>query len=262
MMKTKKCFGFAALVCGMTLVLASCAKEDNPANERKTVTIGFENQALNEDGFWCGGPSDIASTYLDEWGSMVSVFTNVYEESVVKVWTVYSVSTSEYGTYDYWSGFAFSSRTETSFAALTLTPDQYNNVVGSAHTGKNFLVAQYTYNGESITMPACKVKGFWYTNSAYTVNSILNGDNYSGAKFDASDWLTCTITGTRADGSTATVDIDLASNGDYVKEWKYCDLSSLGVVTELSFSFSGSRNNAYGLLTPAYICVDDLTIEY
>ena len=47
-----------------------------------------------------------------------------------------------------------------------------------------------------------------------------------------------------------------------MKEWKFCDLSSLGQVTKLEFTFSGSRSNAYGLLTPAYICIDDLTIEY
>lgn len=261
-MKTNKFFGIAALACGLALTFTSCANDDNPANDKTTATIGFEKQTLNADGFWCGGESDICSTYLDDWGSMITVYTNFYEEGLVKFNTTYSISTSDYGTYDYWSGFAISSRTETTFAPLTLTPDQYNNVVGSAHTGKNFLVAQYTYNGEAFTMPACKVKGFWYTNSAYTVNSILNGDNYSGAKFDATDWLTCTVTGTKADGTTATVDIDLASKGNYVKEWKFCDLSSLGQVTKLEFTFSGSRSNAYGLLTPAYICIDDLTIEY
>lgn len=263
-MKKNLYFASAALACGFALSLTSCTKEDNPVDnpDVKPVTvISFENQKLNADGFWCGTENEKGSSYLDDWGSMNTVYPNTYTESGVTVDNTYTVSTSSYGSYDYWSGFAISSRTETTFSALTLTPDQYNNVIGQAHSGKQFLVAQYTYSGEGINLPACKVKGFWFTNSAYTLNSILNGDNYSGAKFGADDWLSCNVTATKVDGTTATVSIDLASKGKYVSDWQFCDLSSLGAVTRLEFTFSGSRNNAYGLLTPAYICIDDLTIE-
>jgi hypothetical protein len=163
----------------------------------------------------------------------------------------------------YWGGFAISSRTETTYDPLTQTPDQYNCVAGKAHSGKNFLVAQLSYNGEKIVVnggqPAW-VEGLWFTNSAYAVNSILNGDNYSGPKFDETDWFKCTVVGKDQFGSTTKVDIDLAKDGDYVKDWRYCDLSKLGKVTELSFEFSGSRTGDWGLNTPAYICIDDIQI--
>ncbi len=106
-----------------------------------------------------------------------------------------------------------------------------------------------------------EVKGFYFTNSAYTVNSILNGDYLAGAKFDATDWLKCTLTGVKSDGTTVDVDIDLAKDGDYVKTWQWIDLSAMGKIGALYFAFSGSRSNEYGVLTPAYICIDDLTIE-
>ena len=105
------------------------------------------------------------------------------------------------------------------------------------------------------------IRGLYYTNSSYTANSILNGDSYSGGPFDATDWLTCTITGVSADGSKTTVDIELAKNGSYVKTWEYADLTPLGKVVQLSFAFTGSRTGQYGLNTPAYICVDDIVVE-
>lgn len=79
-------------------------------------------------------------------------------------------------------------------------------------------------------------------------------------QFDETDWFKCTVVGKDQFGSTTKVDIDLAKDGDYVKDWRYCDLSKLGKVTELSFEFSGSRTGDWGLNTPAYICIDDIQI--
>ena len=83
----------------------------------------------------------------------------------------------------------------------------------------------------------------------------------SPGNFDKTDWLKCTVTGKKQGGGTVSVDIDLAKDGDYVKEWKYCDLSSMGKVVELSFVFTGSKSNDWGLTTPSYMCIDDLEIE-
>lgn len=259
-MKTNKLFGLSVLVCGFALSFTSCSKDDNPSDTKQTATISFESQALNADGFWIGEAKGNSYSYNDDWGGTTTTYTdNAYTEASVKFPVTYNLYTSVYGNSDFWSGYAISNRTETSFSALTLTPDQYNNVTGKAHTGKNFCVI--TTYGETINVPNVLVKGFWFTNSAYTVNSILNGDNYSGAKFDATDWFKCTISGKKADGTTGTVDIDLAKNGSYVNDWQYCDLSTLGKVSELSFAFTGSRSNDYGVLTPAYICIDDMVIE-
>ena len=256
MMKTNKFLGIAALACGFALSFTSCANEDNLGDDKMPVTIGFENQELNADGFWRGGDGEASSAYIDESGNMVTVNSSEYEENMVMVRNAIRSVHTESGSVSSWLGFAISSRTETSFAPQTLTPDLYNNVVGSAHSGKNFLVAQNGLDNKIFIMNSCKVRGFWYTNSAGTVYSIENGDNKWGAPFDATDWLTCTVTGFRVDGTTASVDIDLASNGTYVADWKYCNLSSLGEVTELQLTFSSSRSDQYGL-----ICIDDLTIE-
>lgn len=262
-MKTNKILALAAATA-CSLVLASCSQEDNLANNNvQTITISFENQKLNADGYWIGEAKGASYSYSDDWGGTTTTYTdNAYTEGGVTLPVTYNLYEASYGTSDFWSGFAISSRTATGFDMTTMTPDQYNNVTGKAHTGKNFAIVQ-TY-GETIKVAegdGAVVKSLYYTTSSYTANSILNGDSYSGAKFDATDWFTCTVTGTHADGTTATVDIEIARDGQYVTDWQLADLSKLGKVVELGFSFSGSRSNAYGVLTPAYLCIDDVTIE-
>jgi len=44
----------------------------------------------------------------------------------------------------------------------------------------------------------------------------------------------------------------------YLGDWQWVDLTSLGEVKSLSFTITGSRNNAYGLTTPSYFCMDNL----
>ncbi len=260
-MKTNKIFGLAALVCGLTATLTSCDNQDNAVVADTAVTISFENRQLNADGFWIGSAEGTSYSYEDDWGGKTTTFTdNVYEEGNVKFPVTYSLYESAYGTSDFWSGVAISNRTETSFSLLTLTPDQFNNVTGKAHSGQNFAVI--TTYGETIDLgEGVVVKSLFYTNSAYTVNSIVKGDNFSGAPFTADDWLTCTLNVTKADGTTADVDIELAKDGTYVADWQLLDLSSLGKITKIGFTFTGSRSNDYGVLTPAYICIDDVTVE-
>lgn len=265
-MKTNKFFSFAAIACGLAMSFTSCGEADNAVEEQpaatKSYVISFENQKLNADGFWIGDAKGNSFSYSDDWGGTTTTFIdNAYVEGLVSFPVSYSIYASEWGESDFWSGFAISNRKETSFDAMTLTPDQYNNVAGGAHSGDNFCVV--TTYGETIDLgeKGAVVKGLFYTNSAYTVNSIIKGDYYSGGPFTNEDWLKCTITGTKVDGTTASVDIDLAKEGNYTWRWLYADLSILGKVTRLAFSFTGSRTGDYGLNTPAYICLDDIEVE-
>ena len=258
-MKTNKLFGIALLTCGLALSTTSCtSNQDNPVDDPTIdpttfeVLVSFENQQLNAEKYWIGEENENGQS--DGWGGMYYPCT--YQEQGVTVNTNYCVT--------YWTGFAISGRTETSFTS-PYSADQYNNVAGGAHSGQNFLVAQYAYNNETITISGAEgalVKSLWFTNSAYAVNSILNGDSYSGPKFDETDWLKCTIIGTHPDGTTASVDLDLAKDGTYVGTWQQADLTSLGKVVSLAFTFSGSRTGDYGLNTPAYVCIDDMLVEY
>ena len=88
------------------------------------------------------------------------------------------------------------------------------------------------------------------------------GDGMSPGKFEKDDWLKCTVTATLADGTTKDVEIYLAKDGDYVKDWQFCDFQSLENVTSLSFAFDSTKKNDYGVTTPTYMCIDDIEFEY
>jgi len=260
-MKTKQFFGLIAAVCSVSFSLTSCtAVDDNPIVPVEPVEpvetnaiISFENATLNADGYWRG---DESGEKFDNYGS--EAYACNYAESGVNFPVNYTPAWSS------WSGFAISNRTATTYAELT--PDQYNNITGTAKSGNNFCVVQ-TY-GESIDFGrAVTLKGFWYTNNAWTVSAILNGDGMTPGSFEATDWFKCIIFPTPANGSMsgARYEIDLAKDGDYVKEWKYCDLSDVDAfknIKSLSFAFDGTKKNDYGVTTPAYFCIDDIAIAY
>ena len=244
-MKTNKFLLMAAIACA---AFTSCSTQDNPTGNptKPDVTVvTFEDQTLNADGYWCG---DETGTEFDNWGQ--KGYNCLYKENSVTFPVNYTPAWAS------WMGYAISSRTETGYK--TLNPDQFNNITGKAYQGKNFCVVQ-TY-GETIDFDAAvDIQGFYFTNNAWTVDAILNGDGMTPGKFEVTDWLKCTVTGTKADATTATVDIMLAQNGTYVNSWQWADLTALGKVVSLSFAFTGTKNNDYGLTTPAYMCIDNLT---
>ena len=255
-MKTNKFFALAAIVCGFAMSMTSCNEKDNPVDgEKTTATIGFEGATLNAQGFWCGEVND--NGIDNGWGGMA--YPCIYKESGAEFNTTFSVT--------YWSGYAISNRTQTGFAFGDYTPegmpDQFNNVTGKAHSGKNFCVVQ-TY-GETINLNGATVKGFWYTNSSYTADAYVNGDGMTPGKFEADDWFRCVLYPTPVEGvGGARYEIYLAKDGDYVKDWQYCDLSNVDAfknIKSISFAFEGTKANDWGVTTPAYICIDDIEIE-
>ncbi len=234
------------------MVFTACSDDaEKPNLGPVQKTISFEGAQLNKDHYWIGDST--GTPVIDSRGSKTWPCT--YNEDVTTVKMVLGTG--------YWTGFAISACTGTEFKDSYMGTDQYNCVVGKAQNGNNFLVVQQAYNGECIEFSKpVKVTGFYYTNSAVAANSILNGDAYSGDKFSESDWLKCTVKGTCQDGKVVSYDIDLASKGDYVKEWKSTEnLGSTFVkIVKLEFVFSGSRTGDYGLNTPAYMCIDNLIV--
>ncbi|MGM9707925.1 MAG: DUF4465 domain-containing protein [Prevotella sp.] len=234
----------AALMTAMTL----------SAMAQNTV-VSFENQALNEDGYWIGEENE--NGVSDGWGGMTYPCT--YEEGGLRFNTSYSVY--------YWSGYAISNRTETTFE--NMTPDQYNSAAGKAHSGNNYaIVFSYGQKMDVTAESGSVISGLYFTNAAYALNSVLNGDPYSGDAFTTGDWFKMTVTGYGSNGEkTGDVETYLAdyrsenaADHYYVKDWQWLDLSSLGTVKSISFTLSSSRTGDYGMNTPNYVCIDDVTL--
>ena len=162
--------------------------------------------------------------------------------------------------------FTYSSLTD------TITPGYTNN---SAITGQGVSTNGYfTVNtggdmygiDTEITFEggkAYKAKECYVTNSTYAYRAIKDHDDggFGGVKeWTADDVFTLTITGYNGSKETGHVDFKLADGLNIVNTWQKIDLTELGEVTTLHFALSSTDNGSWGMNTPAYFCLDQLTV--
>jgi len=214
----------------------------------------FDNLTLPVDTFWNG--LDMSGGFSD--GGFF--FPNSY--------------TSYGGTAYVWSGFAYSDKTDTVTTGL---PNQFAAIAGKGYNNSS------TYAVSSVLAdwisykpipniiklnPAKTINGFYVTNNTYAYFSMLNGDSYAkkfgGTTGNDPDWFMLKIQGYHSGIITDSVYFYLAdyrfvnNSLDYiVKDWKWCDLSSLGTIDSLAFTLYSSDTGAYGMNTPSYFCMDN-----
>ena len=104
----------------------------------------------------------------------------------------------------------------------------------------------------------------YITNTTYTLNSLVNGDGYNPPM--AKDGIFKIVaTGYVGDEVTGSAEFFLAK-GEYnfVTDWTKWDLSKLGAVDKVVFSLVASEDQygTYGLNTPAYFAIDDISVRY
>ena len=110
-----------------------------------------------------------------------------------------------------------------------------------------------------------QISGIYVTNTTYAHNSMRDGDQFS-KKFTNADQdyykrLTL-VHGTDVD----SVGFFLAdfthsdSTQDYIlNDWQYIDLTPLGFVDSIKFSLYSSDNGTFGMNTPAFFALDNIT---
>ena len=239
---------FIAILFGLFLFIA-CQKEKGDLVEIKTAD--FESLTLGSTSYWNG------SDGTGEFTSSGVKFINNY--------------TSSYGS---WAGFAYSQKAD-------ITNSGYDNQysVYDAANGTNKFSLYYPPFGSDAfaSFPAgveYTVKSASICNSTYTALTIKNGDpsfakKFGGATGNDKDWFKMTAIGFNASGdSVKSVDFYLAdfrtddNSKDYiVNKWTTVDLSSLGKINKLTFRFSSSDTGAWGMNTPAYVCLDNVKYE-
>lgn len=178
---------------------------------------------------------------------------------------------SNYGS---WDGFLYSNQTDVMTEGYG---NQYSAFTGGGVNGSaNYGLAYYSsYSG---TLPTISfagdtlVSGAFFSNTTYTGLSMQNGDpfakKFGGDSGNDADFLKLVINGLDANGnSTGTVDFFLAdyrfadNSQDYIlKSWSFVDLTSLGAVTSLQFTMQSSDVGVFGINTPTYFAVDNLTV--
>lgn len=240
---------------GMSLLLGivfftACKKEKVDFIEIKTV--GFENLPLGITAFWDG--SDGTGNFKSSGMTFVNEFN------------------SSYGS---WDGFVYSQKADILTADYT---NQFSVFDGS--NGLNKFALYYPPFGGDVFASFAKdslysVNSVSVCNSSYTALTMKNGDPYGfskkfgGTTGNDPDWYKMTVIGFDAAGdSVKSVDFYLAdyrfadnSKDFIISKWTTIDLSSLGKINKMTFRLSSSDNGAYGMNTPAYLCLDNFKYE-
>ncbi|MDQ3015298.1 MAG: DUF4465 domain-containing protein [Bacteroidota bacterium] len=182
---------------------------------------------------------------------------------------------NDYNTkFDVWSGYAISADTNTTTPGFT---NQYSSIVGRGALGSTHYTIGYVFDPEFI-YPTGKaigkpMIGFYVTNSTYAYLSMLDGDafakKFGGETGNDPDFFMLTIKKYQGGAiSDDSIDVYLADfrfgkpSQDYIlKDWKYVDLTSLGEVDSLVMQLSSSDVGIFGMNTPAYVCIDEISTD-
>lgn len=215
----------------------------------------FENLTLAPESHWSGTypyvDVDPADGYADDSSETVAFQSG----------SAGFINTSGYSwSYPFWDGWAYSNKTDTTTPGFT---NQYSAIAGGGFDGSdNYGVSfmSYATNTSTITLAQNSiVTGAYFTNTTYAYLAMLNGEGPATA-FGQDDWLKVTITGKNAQGgTTGSIDFLLADGTDIMDEWTWVDMTVLGVVAGLEFSMTSTDNGDYGMNTPGYFAMDNLS---
>ena len=229
-----------------TFIVKDAAEKADTATVRAivtgdAVTATFENLYLDEESFFMGtkaSDSFVSGSYMFDNGCMPE--------------------------YSFWYNFGYSNKTATTFNSYGV--DDFNSIVGSGVDGsENFCVA-YPQGGKITVLnnpDGDQLKGCYITNAAVTALSMQNGDAYA-KKFTTGDYFKLIIT---ADNGNSVefylADFTSENEDDHyiVNTWQWVDLSSLGTVKYLTFSFDSTDKGSWGINTPTYFCLDNFNCE-
>lgn len=169
-----------------------------------------------------------------------------------------------------WSGWTHSNRVDTTTPGFE---NQYSAYAGGGAGGSaNYALAYLGAPAVRLDAPSV-IDSVDVTNTTYTALSMLQGDSFAkrfgGDSGDDADFLKLTFVGLDLGGSeTGRVDFFLA---DYrfadnrldhvVRDWTRVDLRALGTVAALRFEMSSSDVGSFGMNTPAYFAIDNLSVS-
>jgi hypothetical protein len=220
--------------------------------------IDFEDVTLGPNSATYGGPGT-ADEFVPQEVALMSGSAS------------FRTTITRYSPAEYWSGFAFSNKGDTSTNSWTNDTSSFTGG-GAGGTG-NFAVAYWqSYDpppliGLPAGMQPVSVK---LVNTTYTALTIRDGDpnNFSSGKYDAGDYLSVTFTGNSAlDGTGATTGAATFFLADFrggnaliVDEWTDFSLAALGAARSIVIDFASSDVGPWGINTPTYVALDNLTL--
>ena len=220
--------------------------------------VDFEDLTLPGQGFTYGGPGT-AADYVPESVLLASESAG------------FRTTITRYSPDEYWSGFAFSNRGDTTTAGFT---NQYSSFAGGgAGGGGNFAIAYWqSYDPAPLIVlpPGTKPVSLQLVNTTYTALTMRDGDvhNFSEGEYGPGDFLSVTFSGhSAADGTgavtgSATFLLADFQNGNQtiIGSWTPLSLAALGDARSISIGFESSDLGPFGINTPTYVAIDNLTV--
>ena len=172
------------------------------------------------------------------------------------------------------SAWAYSNQTDLATAGFG---NPYSAYVlpagGGVSDSSNFAVANNGQPGDAeIVFPApSQVQGTYVANSTYSYLAVVDGNDggagFVKGPFGDGDWFRLDFVGLDGQGQElGTVEFFLADyrNGQSaaVSDWTWVDLAALGdEVKSLEFRMASSDTGDFGMNTPAYFAIDNLTYQ-
>jgi len=173
------------------------------------------------------------------------------------------------GSFPYWeSGMAYTNVVDTTDGTYT---NLYGCAAGKGFAGSDNYISAQQYSGIKLINGDNHVNGFYVTNSFYSFSSIKFGDGFDtpfgGTSGALPDYFKLLVRG-YLNGvlKPDSVEFYLAdfrftnNTQDYIiKNWSYVDCSGLLSVDSLSFEMKSSRNNQFGITTPLFFNIDNIS---
>lgn len=202
----------------------------------------FLNDAGTEDAFF-SGPVALPNRYDPQWGA--------------------------------WEHWAISTKTDASTPGYL---NQYSCIAGGGADSTYTYTVSYAYTPSVVRLTnavnGAVFSGAFICNSSYAYWSMKDGDAFSkrfgGETGDDPDFFKLTVkkyqNGALVDDPKIEfylADYRFSNNAqDYiVKDWTYVPLNGLGIADSLNFELSSSDNGTFGMNTPAYFCLDQISIQ-
>ncbi|MGE0560479.1 MAG: DUF4465 domain-containing protein [Flavobacteriales bacterium] len=238
-----------SIIMGLGLMLSS--------TNITAQTADFENLTLPAESYWDG--SDLSGTHNN--GEFHSEFTS-------GDFTFPNVFDTTWGAPGYWlGGFAYSNMTD----SVTSGPgNKYSAKAGSGDNSANYIVGSNNSSFTGNTMFFNSIQ-FAITNSTYAYNSMRDGDafakKFGGPTGNDPDWFKLAIKTFQQGTTCDSLDFYLAdfrfadNSQDYIiKDWRIIPIYSNCVFDSIYFELSSSDVGTWGMNTPAFFCIDNISM--
>lgn len=266
-------------VLAVALLSATSCSKDEEENQPITAVVDFEGKEWKEF-----VALNVGSTYSSE----VVTADYVWEHDQTKL-TSHPITSVWDGVSYLDGGFAVSSFNSNCLEKFNIygaylrdlyvyNAENEDAAKGGGNGGSdNFLVGYGNYEGDKsgewgdedcrpmLTFSDGKartIKGCYVNSTAYFVSITELGNDFSPA-LKAGDKITLTATGyDKMRRETGSVTMTLAEKGNITKSWRAWDLSALGAVVSVRFNITGGPTDEWGMMSPKYFAIDDITIEW